>query len=56
MSLLNGEKIDIIEDSGDEKKILSDSLKPAKLNSIDIKDEKATVKLPEDQKALAIGK
>jgi N utilization substance protein A len=56
LSLLNGEKIDIIEDADNEIKLVMDCLKPAKINSVDITDGKATVKLPEDQKALAIGK
>jgi len=56
LSLLNGEKIDIIEDCEDEIRLVMDCLKPAKINSVDITDGKATVQLPEDQKALAIGK
>jgi len=53
---LNGEKIDIIEDVEDEHKLVMDSLKPAKITSVKIENGKATVQLPEDQKALAIGK
>ncbi len=56
LSLLNGEKIDFIEDTGDEYRLVMDSLKPAKITSVKIADGKATVELPEDQKALAIGK
>ena len=60
LSLLNGEKIDIIENAWDddkaEIKLVKDSLRPAKINSVEIKDGKATVKLPDDQKSLAIGK
>ena len=56
LSLLNGEKIDIVEYAEDEVKLVRDCLKPAKLNHIDISNGTATVKLPEDQKALAIGK
>lgn len=61
LSLLNGEKIDIIERTSDDEdksmiQLVIDSLKPAKINHVDITDGKATVKLPEDQKALAIGK
>ena len=56
LSLLNGEKIDIIEDADNEIKLVMDTLKPAKINSVEIADGKATVRLPEDQKALAIGK
>lgn len=60
LSLLNGEKIDIIEKTGEndmaEIQLVRDSLKPANINSVEIKDGTAMVKLPEDQKALAIGK
>jgi len=61
LSLLNGEKIDIIEKTSDDEdkamiQLVIDSLKPAKITHVDIEDGKATVKLPEDQKALAIGK
>ncbi len=61
LSLLNGEKIDIIEKSSDDEdkaliQLVIDSLKPAKISHVDIEHGKATVKLPEDQKALAIGK
>lgn len=56
LSLLNGEKIDIVEDAENEVKLVMDCLKPAKITHVDIKDGTARVKLPEDQKALAIGK
>lgn len=56
LSLLDGEKIDFIEDTGDEYRLVMDVLKPAKVTSVQISDGKATVELPEDQKALAIGK
>lgn len=62
LSLLNGEKIDIIERTGNldderaEIQLVRDALKPANINSVEIADGKAIVKLPEDQKALAIGK
>ena len=56
LSLLNGEKMDIIEWTEDPVKLVIDCLKPAKTLSVDIKNGKATVKVPEDQKSLAIGK
>lgn len=56
LSLLNGEKIDIIEDAENEVKLVMDVLKPAQINSVKIDKGRAIVKLPEDQKALAIGK
>lgn len=56
LSLLNGEKVDIIENTDDDVKLIMDVLKPAKVSSVTIKDWKAFVKVPEDQKALAIGK
>jgi len=56
LSLLNGEKIDIIEDANDEVKLIMDVLKPAKATSVRIEETKVFVEVPEDQKALAIGK
>lgn len=56
LSLLNGEKIDIIEHIDDPHRLVTDALKPARVTSIEIKNGKAYVKVPEDQKSLAIGK
>lgn len=58
MSELGGEKIDIIEWSADPKKFVEDSLSPAKVISVEIKEEEkiASVKVSEDQQSLAIGK
>jgi N utilization substance protein A len=56
LSLLNGEKMDFIEDTGDEYRLVMDALKPAKITSVKVEDGTAKVELPEDQKALAIGK
>lgn len=56
LSLLNGEKIDIIEDTGDEVRLVMDVLKPARATSVRIEETKVFVDVPEDQKALAIGK
>lgn len=58
MSELGGEKIDIIEWSGDPKKFVEDSLSPAKVISVNINEaeKKAEVEVSEDQQSLAIGK
>lgn len=60
LSLLNGEKIDFIERQSDDEqgryRLIMDALKPARVTSVQIKDNKAFVELPEDQKSLAIGK
>jgi transcription termination/antitermination protein NusA len=55
---LSGEKIDIIPWSEDPKVLVSNSLSPAKVLSIEINGEehKATVEVSEDQLSLAIGK
>ena len=56
LSLLDGEKIDFIEIDDDPEVFLRDLLKPAKVQSIEIKDKKATIKVEEDQKPVAIWK
>ena len=58
MSELSGEKIDIIEWNEDLSKFIAEALSPAKITSIDlIKEEnRAIVKVAEDQQSLAIGK
>ncbi|MBP6865933.1 MAG: transcription termination/antitermination protein NusA [Candidatus Pacebacteria bacterium] len=55
---LGGEKIDIIPWSEDPKVYVSNSLSPAKVNSIEIieKEHKAVIEVSEDQLSLAIGK
>jgi N utilization substance protein A len=55
---LGGEKIDIIEWSDNMEKFISAALNPAKVVSIKMKEaeKEATVKVPEDQLSLAIGK
>ena len=57
-SELGGEKIDIIPWSTDPKIFVSNSLSPAKVNSIEIdeKEHKAEIEVNEDQLSLAIGK
>jgi len=55
---LGGEKIDIILWNENPAKFISASLSPAKVLNVETKDEtsEATVKVPEDQLSLAIGK
>jgi N utilization substance protein A len=56
LSLLDGEKIDYIEYVEDQEALLRLCLKPAQINTVEIKDHKAIVTMPDDQKPLAIGK
>lgn len=58
MSELGGEKIDIIEWNENPSKFIEEALSPAKITSMElIKDEnRAIVKVAEDQQSLAIGK
>jgi N utilization substance protein A len=58
MSEIRGEKIDVIEWSEDPKKFIEEALSPAKIQSIEIRDEDKTavVHVTEDQQSLAIGK
>jgi len=57
MSEIRGEKIDVIEWSEDPKKFIEEALSPAKIQSIEIKeDNTAVVHVAEDQQSLAIGK
>ena len=59
MSELGGEKIDIIEWSGDQKQFIEDALSPARVLSVEILDEaekQARVSVATDQQSLAIGK
>ena len=58
MNELGGEKIDIIEWSDDQRKFVSDSLSPARVQKIDINTEerRAFITVAEDQQSLAIGK
>lgn len=57
---LNGEKIDIIEWNDDPKKLIANSLSPAKINNVEIKEEggikSARVEVPAEQLSLAIGR
>ncbi len=58
MSELGGEKIDVIEWSGDPKKFIEEALSPARILSVstDEGEKKATVEVAIDQQSLAIGK
>lgn len=56
LSLLDGEKIDYVEAVDDDVKLITNCLKPAQIDKIEIVDKKAYVTLDEGQKALAIGK
>jgi N utilization substance protein A len=58
MNEIGGEKIDIILWDEDPKTFITNALSPAKVVeiSLDEKEQKATVKVPEDQLSLAIGK
>ncbi len=56
LSLLDGEKIDFIEDTDDPIQLIKNCLKPAQINTVELVDNKAIVTMDESQKALAIGK
>src|SRR3989344_3643556 len=58
MGELGGEKIDIIEWDEDHVKFIANSLSPAKILSVELKEEtkEAKVEVMEDQLSLAIGK
>jgi len=56
LSLLDGEKIDFIEEVGDSVQMIKNCLKPAHIDNVEIKDKKAIVTMEENQKALAIGR
>lgn len=58
MNELGGEKIDIIEWSENPEEFVASSLSPAKILSINLKEEEkvATIEVAEDQLSLAIGK
>ncbi len=56
MNELGEEKIDIIEWDEDVEKFVANALSPAKVESVDIEDDTATVVVPSDQLSLAIGR
>lgn len=54
---LNSEKVDVITWSDSRETLIRDSLKPARINRVELVDDKnANVWLDEDQRSLAIGK
>ena len=53
---LGSEKIDVIIEGDSTEQFISDSLKPAVVNRVDIDDNTAHVWVDEDQRSLAIGK
>ncbi len=56
MNELGEEKIDIIEWDEDLDRFVSNALSPAKVDSVEISDDTATVISPSDQLSLAIGR
>ena len=56
LSLLDWEKIDYIEINNNSTEFIAECLKPAQVEKVEIKWNKAKVWIPENQKALAIGK
>jgi len=56
LSLLDGEKVDFIEYSDDPEQMIKSCLRPADAQDITINGNKARVIVPEQQKAMAIGK
>ncbi len=57
ISELDGEKIDIIQWSDDEKKLIANALSPANIYQVEITEEnKAIATVSEDELSLAIGK
>jgi N utilization substance protein A len=55
---LNGEKIDVVQWSGDAKDFIANALSPAQVVEVQLRDEEhaATVIVPDKQLSLAIGK
>ena len=56
LSLLDGEKVDFVQYEDDLETMLCNCLKPATIEHIEIIGNKARVRIPENQKASAIGK
>jgi N utilization substance protein A len=55
---LNGEKIDVVQWSGDPKEFIANALSPAQVVEVQLRDDEhaATVIVPDKQLSLAIGK
>lgn len=57
MNELSGEKIDVIEWSEDAEEFIANALSPAKVTDVELRERAtATVRVPEDQMSLAIGR
>jgi len=56
LSELNGERIDIIEWTSNQEEYVKNSLSPATVEKVNIKDRYAHVIVPSDKLSLAIGK
>ena len=57
LSLLDGEKVDFVEDIDDPKELITRLLKPAQVESLEFKDNgKVTARVEESQRSLAIGR
>lgn len=56
MNELGEEKIDIIEWNADHEEFIANALSPAKIISVEAKEETAVVRVEDDQLSLAIGK
>ncbi len=56
MNEIGEEKIDIIEWDEEPEKFVANALSPAKIESVKIKDDTATVKVDDEQLSLAIGR
>ena len=56
LSLLDGEKVDFVEDTDDPIQLIKNCLKPAQINNVELLESRAIVTMDESQKALAIGK
>ena len=56
LSLLDGEKVDYIEDTDDLETLVRSCLRPAEVKEYNVNWNKVKVTIPENQKAMAIGK
>jgi transcription termination/antitermination protein NusA len=53
---IGGEKIDIVQWSDSLEEFVQDALKPAKVNRVEVMDNRARVWVDEDQRSMAIGR
>lgn len=56
LSILDWEKIDFIEKTDDDAKLIKDALKPARVNRVIIDGRRAEIEVDDDQRAIAIWK